>query len=45
MAYLLAVPALRVEVKKAAMARIDIETFGPAPHGTLRWLITPKLAG
>lgn len=44
-AYLLAAPALRVEMKKAAMVRIDIETFGPTPHGTLRWMITPKLAG
>lgn len=44
-AYLLAAPALRVEMKKAAMVRIDIETFGPSPHGTLRWMITPRLAG
>lgn len=44
-AYLLAAPALRVEMKKAAMVRIDIENFGPTPHGTLRWMITPKLAG
>jgi phosphohistidine phosphatase len=42
-AYLLASPALRVEMKKAAMIRIDVETLGPAPHGTLRWLIAPKL--
>jgi phosphohistidine phosphatase len=41
-AYILASPALRVEMKKAGMARIDVETPGPAPHGTLRWLITPK---
>lgn len=44
-AYLLAAPALRVEMKKAAMVRIDVESFGAAPHGTLRWMITPKLAG
>lgn len=44
MAYLLACPALRVEMKKSAMVRVDIESFGPAPHGTLRWMITPKLA-
>ena len=37
--------SLRVEMKKAAMVRIDLESFGPAPHGTLRWMITPKLAG
>lgn len=44
-AYLLGAPALRVEMKKAAMVRIDVESFGPSPHGTLRWMITPKLAG
>jgi phosphohistidine phosphatase len=41
--YLLASPALLVEMKKAAMVRIDVETLGAAPHGTLRWMITPKL--
>jgi phosphohistidine phosphatase len=44
-AYLLAAPGLRVEMKKAAMVRIDVETLGPLPRGTLRWMITPKLAG
>ena len=44
-AYLLGAPGLRVEMKKAAMVRIDLESFGAAPHGTLRWMITPKLAG
>lgn len=43
-AFLLAAPALRIEMKKAAMVRIDLETFGPSPHGILRWMITPKLA-
>ncbi len=43
-AYLLAAPALRVEMKKAAMVRIDVESFGAAPHGALRWMITPRLA-
>jgi phosphohistidine phosphatase len=42
-AFLLASPALRVEMKKAAMVRIDVGTFGAIPHGTLRWMITPKL--
>jgi phosphohistidine phosphatase len=41
-AYLLASPVLRIEVKKSAMIRIDLAAMGPAPHGTLRWLITPK---
>ncbi len=41
--FLLACPALRVEMKKAAMVRIDVESFGAMPHGTLRWMITAKL--
>jgi phosphohistidine phosphatase len=41
-AYLLSSPALRVEMKKAGMVRIDVETMGAVPHGTLRWMITPK---
>jgi phosphohistidine phosphatase len=41
-AYLLASPALRIEMKKAALLRIDIESPGPTPHGILRWMITPK---
>jgi phosphohistidine phosphatase len=44
-AYLLASPALRVEMKKAAMVRVDVDGYGLAPRGTLRWMITPKLAG
>ncbi len=44
-AWLLAAPELRVDMKKAAMVRLDLESFGPAPQGTLRWMITPKLAG
>jgi phosphohistidine phosphatase len=42
-AYLLASPALRIEIKKAAMVRIDMAAFGAVPHGTLRWMIYPKL--
>jgi phosphohistidine phosphatase len=45
LAYLLGCPQLQVEFKKAALARVDIDRFGPAPHGVLRWLLTPKLAG
>jgi phosphohistidine phosphatase len=41
--YLLASPALSIDMKKAAMVRIDIDTFGPAPRGVLRWMIVPKL--
>ncbi|MEX2264812.1 MAG: histidine phosphatase family protein [Bryobacteraceae bacterium] len=43
-AHLLAVPALRVDVKKASLTRIDVESFGPRPAGILRWLVTARLA-
>jgi phosphohistidine phosphatase len=41
--YLLASPALRVEMKKAAMVRIDFGSLGISPHGTLRWMLYPRL--
>jgi phosphohistidine phosphatase len=43
-AYLLNAPALRTDFKKGALMRIDVESFGAQPHGTLRWLVIPKLA-
>jgi phosphohistidine phosphatase len=43
-AFLLNSPSLRVDFKKSALVRLDIETFTPQPHGTLRWMITPKIA-
>ena len=43
-AYLLGEPELLVEFKKGALARIDIDVFGPQPKGVLRWFIPPKLA-
>src|SRR5579884_3524397 len=42
-AYLLGAPSLQVDFKKGALARIDINAFGPQPHGALKWLLTPKL--
>jgi phosphohistidine phosphatase len=42
-AYLLNSPSLRVEMKKAALVRIDIETVRPQPHGILRWMIVPRM--
>ena len=44
-AYLLGAPTLQVELKKGAMACVVLDHFGSQPHGVLRWLITPKLAG
>jgi hypothetical protein len=31
-------------MKKSAMARVDVDSVRPTPHGILRWMITPKLA-
>lgn len=42
-AYLLGTPTLAVDFKKGALARIDLEQFGPAPRGVLRWFLAPKL--
>ena len=40
--YLLSAPELRVDMKKSAMVRIDVESFGSVPRGVLRWMILPK---
>ncbi len=40
-AFLLDSPALHVEMKKAALVRIDCERFGPKPAGVLKWMLTP----
>jgi len=41
--YLLAAPALHVDMKKAALVRIDQESFSGAPRGVLKWMLTPRL--
>jgi phosphohistidine phosphatase SixA len=43
-AYLLGSPALRVEMKKSALVRIDVDSLRGAPQGVLRWMLIPKLA-
>jgi phosphohistidine phosphatase len=42
--FLLNSPSLNIEVKKGALIRIDIDQFGPQPHGVLKWMVVPKLA-
>ena len=42
-AFFLNAPSLRVEMKKAALVRIDLESARANPHGVLRWMIVPKL--
>ncbi len=44
MAFFLNSPAMRVEMKKSALVRMDVDSFGAQPHATLRWMITPKIA-
>ncbi len=44
-AFLLGCPSMAIEFKKGTMARIDLDRFGPAPRGTLKWLLAPKLGG
>lgn len=43
-AYLLNAPPLRIDVKKGSLIRIDVERLGSAPHGTLKWILVPRLA-
>jgi phosphohistidine phosphatase len=44
-AYLLGSPQLYVDFKKGAILRVDLDQFGSAPRGVLRWMLVPKLAG
>ena len=43
-AYLLGCPTLQVEMKKAALLRVDCERFGGDPRSMLKWMLTPALA-
>jgi phosphohistidine phosphatase len=43
-AYLLSSAALEIDFKKGALLRIDCESLGPRPRGTLKWFLPPKLA-
>jgi phosphohistidine phosphatase len=44
LAYLLGAPALRVDFKKGALARLALEGFSAKPRATLRWFLAPRLA-
>ena len=44
-AFLLGNPTLLVDMKKAALVRIDCDHFGAEPHGILKWMLTPATAG
>jgi phosphohistidine phosphatase len=43
-AFLLGCPALRVDMKKAALVRIDCDRIGREPRGVLKWMLTPAVA-
>ena len=43
-AFLLNSPGMFVDMKKAALVRVDCETFGPEPRAVLKWMLTPSLA-
>jgi phosphohistidine phosphatase len=43
-AFLLDSPALQVDMKKAALVRIDCERIGVEPRGILKWMLTPAVA-
>jgi len=43
--YLLNTPALAVDFKKAGLVRLDCDRFGPEPHCTFKWMLTPATAG
>ncbi len=43
-AFLLSSPALVVDMKKAALVRIDCDRMGPEPKGVLKWMLTPATA-
>ena len=43
-AFLLGAPALKVDFKKGAIMRIDLEAFGAQPRGILCWYLTAKLS-
>jgi phosphohistidine phosphatase len=43
-AHLLGSPGVHVDMKKAALVRIDVDRFGPHPLGVLKWMLTPAIA-
>lgn len=43
-AFLLHSPSLHVDMKKAALVRVDCDRFGPEPSAVLKWMLTPGIA-
>jgi phosphohistidine phosphatase len=42
--YLLDSPSLRIDMRKAALVSISLESLRGGPRGVLQWMITPKLS-
>jgi phosphohistidine phosphatase len=42
-AFLLDSPSLMVDMKKAALVRIDCDSIGSKPRGILKWMLTPAV--
>lgn len=42
--FLLAAPALFVDMKKGALVRVDVQELSAHPRGVLKWMLVPKLA-
>lgn len=42
--HFLACPALRFEFRKGAIVAMEMDSFRGDPHGTLEWILTPRLA-
>jgi phosphohistidine phosphatase len=43
-AYFLGSPGVHVDMKKAALVRIDVDRFGPHPLGVLKWMLVPGIS-
>ncbi|MBI5083300.1 MAG: histidine phosphatase family protein [Acidobacteria bacterium] len=43
-AFLLGAPQVRLDFKKGAIVRIDVDSAGPHPRGVLKWMLAPRLA-
>jgi len=44
-AFLLNCPAFQVDLKKAALVRLDVSISEAHPNGVFKWMLTPKVAG
>jgi len=42
--FLLKCPALQIDLKKGALVRVDMASSESGTSGTLKWMLTPKLA-